>query len=208
VRGRNAGRTGEGGASANKATADQGVERVWVEGVRRGESAAFEAIVRAYGSALVRFAFGLVQNDADAEDVVQAVFWRIWERRAEWTLAAPLRYYLYTAVRNEALHRLRKEQTQRKHAVEARRDPEFGMTPHAAEALVARESMAALMGTVREAFLRLSERQQTALRLRYEEGRSYREIAAVLDVSESGVDQMLGRAMRILRGAVRRPEPE
>jgi RNA polymerase sigma-70 factor, ECF subfamily len=198
------------GVRTQQSTVDPEIERRWIEGVRRGEQAAFEAVVRGYGPALVRFAYGLLRNEAEAEDVVQVVFWRIWERRAAWTVKAPLKSYLYSGVRNGVLNVLRGRHTRRQHALEVRQaavgDPELGATPDASEALVAHESEVARVGALRDAFLGLTERQQTAVRLRYEEGMSYRELAAVLNVTESGVDQLLGRAMRMLRAAIRRPE--
>jgi RNA polymerase sigma factor (sigma-70 family) len=84
-------------------------EQDWIEGIRRSDVPAFEAMVRACGPRLAHFAIGLLDGRrADAEDVVQDVLWRVWHGRADWRPAVSLRAYPFTAVRNRALNLLQR----------------------------------------------------------------------------------------------------
>jgi RNA polymerase sigma-70 factor (ECF subfamily) len=85
----------------------------WIARIRRGDSRAFEAMFRAYYNALVVYGTRIVRSTDIAEELVQEVFGRIWERRAKWEATGSLAAYLHGAVRNEALVRLRRDQLER-----------------------------------------------------------------------------------------------
>jgi RNA polymerase sigma-70 factor, ECF subfamily len=203
-----AGASGDGSIDGESATAERG----WVDGIRHGDPRALESLVRAYAPRLVRLAFGLVHDGAEAEDIVQDVFWRIWDGRATWEAPTSLRAYLYTAVRNRALNALERRRVREQHAFRVSQssasDPDLVSTPDPADAFMAAESNARMLGMLRGAFLRLTERQQTALRLRYEEALTHREVAAALNVTHSAAEQLLGRAIHALRVALKRRDEE
>jgi RNA polymerase sigma factor (sigma-70 family) len=187
------------------------VQRAWVDGIRRGEAAALEAAVKAYGPRLVGFAAGIVVDGAAAEDIVQDVFWRIWDGRASWTIQSSLQAYLFTAVRNRALTAIARRQTRAQHVLREQRlaesDVGAALAASPGEIFDAAESDAAIVAALRHAFLRLTERQQTAVRLRYEEGLSYPELASVLGITVSGAEQLMARALRALRESLARSDP-
>ena len=58
-------------------------EPALVARVRGGDARAYEALFRAYSDPLVRFAERYLKDEGVAEDLVEDVFFRIWERRAE-----------------------------------------------------------------------------------------------------------------------------
>jgi RNA polymerase sigma-70 factor, ECF subfamily len=195
------GQAREGGASSDEPTA--GEEADWVEGIRRGDPAAFEAVVRAYGPWLVRFAYGLVRDARDAEDIVHEVLWRVWHgARAPDSLKA----YLITAVRNRAKNLRKWRKTRERYATRVRlereRAPELAGSEDPTELLGAEEEYAERIGALRAAFGQLTERQQTALRLRYEVGLSFPALAPALGVTQSGAEQLMARALQALRRAI------
>ena len=181
-------------------------ERAWVEGIRRGDQAAFEAMVRAFGPALVRFAFGIVQDAAEAEDVVQEVFWKVWQAGEKWRAPASLRAYLYIAVQNQALMvvahlRMRKKHTHRLRALHE--DALQSQWPaDRLEALAADGETRAHLEALRAAFQRLPKQRQLVLRLRYELGFKYRELGPALGLKEKSGEVLLERALKALREAL------
>ncbi|HWZ57331.1 MAG TPA: sigma-70 family RNA polymerase sigma factor [Gemmatimonadaceae bacterium] len=185
-------------------------ERAWVDGIRRGDPSALEAVVRAYGPGLAQFAFGFVGDRAESEDIVQDVLWRIWDGRDHWRAPTSLRAYLLAAVRNRALNVLGRRRTRDRHALMVQQsgatDPDLAMAPNPADVLADAEATAEVMATLRRAFLGLTERQQTAIRLRYEQGLSFLELAGALGVTLSGAEQLVARAIRALRAEVARPD--
>ena len=72
----------------------------------RQDTAAFEVLFRERYSSLCRFVYGYVHSREVAQDIVQDLFLRLWER-ARIPIASLTAAYLYTAVRNRALSYLR-----------------------------------------------------------------------------------------------------
>src|SRR5258708_10536045 len=109
----------------------------WVARVRRGDAKAFEAMFRAYYDTLIAYAWRISRSREIAEELVQDVFARIWERRAAWTATDSLAAYLHGAVRNEALQRIRRDQLEQqwRQRAGANDAPRFnGSAPEAADA--------------------------------------------------------------------------
>jgi RNA polymerase sigma-70 factor (ECF subfamily) len=183
-------------------------EGEWIEGIRRGDVSAFEAMVRAYGPRLARFAVGLLGSREDAEDIAQDVLWRVWEGRGAWRPTVSLRAYLFTAVRNRALNLLQRDRIRARYYQEATQqaaahDSELYTIPSPAAVLEEEEERIALAAALRQAFAGLTERQQSAVRLRYEHGLTFPEVAAALAVSLSAAEKIVARALRALRAGMR-----
>ena len=192
---------------AGRGVSDSGVlERGWIAGIQHGDVAAFEAVVRTYGPPLTRFATGLLGGRDAADDVVQDVLWRVWDGRAAWRPTVSLSAYLYAAVRNRALNALERDRVRARHGDATRdaaaHDPALYAAPSPAEITEAAADASDRTALVRRAFAALTERQQTAVRLRYEDGLSFADVAASLGVSVSAAEQLVARAIRVLRSEI------
>jgi len=170
------------------------VESEWVEAIRAGDVAAFEALFHAYHASLCGFAYRYLGARDLAEEIVQEVFLFVWERRASWAVRTSVRSYLFTAVRNAALSYLRHERVVRRREADVRGllpDPPAGADVQALEA----ETVAA----VRAAVGRLPARCRLVFTLHREQGLTYNEVAEVLGISPRTVEVQIGRALKSLR---------
>lgn len=184
-----------------------GAEAAAVEALARaaaaGDRAAFEPLVDRLAPGLHRFAARLLADPAEAEDVTQESFARLWKAIAAGPMSAPARPWLYRTARNLCVDRLRRRGRWLDEAAapaETTADP--APSPEAATA--AREASADL----RKAIDALPERQRSALLLVHVEGLSGRETAAILDASEEAVESLLARARRSLRATLSAKESE
>lgn len=172
---------------------------VWLAALRAGDSAAFEAIFRAYSDRLYRFVYGYVRASGTAEELVQDVFLRLWERRGHGIGPQNLRAHLYTVARSRALDYLRHTQVIHRSEAEALGEGlALGMGERVRDAgdqLHDRELRAALQSAVAE----LPERRRVALTLHWQDGLRYAEIAAVMGVSVKTVENQLASALKTLR---------
>jgi len=168
-------------------------ERAWVERLRAGEPAAFEALYRAYWEPLYAFAFRYVRSKQDAEEIVQEVFFRIWRGHAHWMPAGAVRNYLYLAVRNTAHDQLER-------AAVARRW-QLGQPEMAAEIDLEEADLAA---AVERALSELPSKRATICKLRLVNELSYAEIAERLGISEKTVETQLARGLKFLRERITR----
>ena len=80
---------------------------LWLRIERGGEIAAFRELFDRYYAPLCRFAEFWLRDRASAEEVVLDVYTHVWQHAAELRITVSVRAYLFRAVRNRALNRLR-----------------------------------------------------------------------------------------------------
>ena len=131
---------------------------------------------------LFRLALRITSDRAEAEDVVQETLIRVWNKRDEWTQFGSVEAYCLTVARNLAIDRSERKDAR---AVELTPDME-----EASEGLVNKERMALIHRLINE----LPEKQRLIMQLRDMEGKSYKEIAVVLSLTEEQVKVNLFRA--------------
>jgi RNA polymerase sigma-70 factor (family 1) len=174
-------------------------ERVWVARTRAGAPDAFAAIFRAYYARLCAFAEGYLRSSAEAEEVVEDVFVRIWERREQCTGCSSLKSYLFTAVRNRSLKRLRHERVVKRTVTDARAaNRPLGVAGERAS-LDDEVYAGELAAAVQRAVATLPERGREAFLLHREHGLTYAQIATTMGISVKTVENHLIRATKALR---------
>lgn len=143
---------------------------------------------------LYQFALSYLKKKESAEEVVNDVFLRLWEKRHTLSDIKNINVYLYVAVKNASLNHLRQsrrsapltlDDLEMKH-IRLRINPEVG--------LVTKE----LRLKVQEAIEKLPTRCKLIFKLVKEDGLSYKEVASILDISVKTVDTQLYLALKKL----------
>lgn len=145
---------------------------------------------------LFRFALGIVGQAAEAEDVVQEVFIKLWNNRQQLDAISNVEAWCITATRNLSIDKLRSKH-QRLQPMAAGFDlHDQSATPY--EAVVSND----VISQVRNLMSRLPEKQRDIMQLRDIEGLSYQEIADTLDVPMDQVKVYLFRARKAVRAGL------
>jgi len=152
-----------------------------------------EAALARHERPLVRYARRLTGDLDLARDIVQDCFLRLCRRRPA-ELDGHLVEWLYTVCRNRSLDHLRKRK--RMAPVDHRQLADHAANGAAPDAQAAAGERAGLLA---RRLAELPGREREAVRLKFQEGLSYREIAAALQVSTSHVGVLLHTALRRLR---------
>lgn len=186
-------------------------ERSLVERLRRGDEAAFEAIVRRHGARMLALARRLVRNEEDARDVVQDAFLHAARALEEFRADAKLSTWLHRIVVNTALMRLRAASRRPEGFIEDLL-PHFDTTGHHAEPVAAlpiapddAAERAELRLRVRAAVARLPESYRAIIVLRDFEDLTTEEAAAALGISPNAAKIRLHRARQALATLLREP---
>jgi RNA polymerase sigma-70 factor (ECF subfamily) len=163
--------------------------------VGQGDQRAFARLVARHGPRAQALAHRFAGSAADAEDIVQEAFWRVWRSAERWTPgAAMFSTWLHRVVVNLCVDHDRRRRLRRfLPFADAFDPPSEEAGPE--RALSDRDEVAAL----RVDILALPARQRAALLLSADGERSNAEIAKVLDTTEKAVESMLVRARRTLR---------
>lgn len=163
-----------------------------VQSLRAGDGGAGELLDRLYREALVRFAWGYVQDAQEAEDVAQEVFCKVMESDL---VPDYFRAWVYRIARNLCLNRLRSRGRKRDRERLATGMDVARATAGALTHLVDEERRARLA----QQLARLGDDEREILRLRYAEDLSRAEMAEVLELDESVVKSRLYEAVKVLR---------
>ena len=177
--------------------------------VRNGDRTAFAELVECHQQRVVGTVARMLGADAaDAEDIGQQVFLRVWKSAARYEPTAKFTTWLYTITRNLVFNELRR----RKHRpvtsfdAEPPGDSASGSGDSAARfadfqspAPDATLLQAELQEAITAAIAQLPEAQRMAIVLRRYEELSYEEIAKVLQLTVPAVKSLLFRARSLLR---------
>lgn len=148
------------------------------------------------GDGLYRMALRLQLSRQEAEDVVQETMLRLWQRRQQWADMQNIEAFAMTVCRNLALDILRRHARRADTSSDNLADmPDTA--PNASPELLAESHDR--METVRQLIAQLPEKQRTAMTLRDLEGKSYRDIAEIMQVSEEQVKVNIFRARQTVK---------
>ena len=172
----------------------------------KGETRAFEALMRRHNRTLFRTARAILRDDAEAEDALQEAYIQAYRSLASFRAEAKLTTWLARIVANEALMRLRK-QTRRAEIVPMQPAASAQALEHvmdtdidnAPQASMERSEMRRLLEAQIDA---LPEAYRAVFVLRAVEELSVEETAAVLDLAPPTVRTRLFRARSLLREAL------
>lgn len=179
--------TGRGGAQLKTLSDDD-----LVAAVAEGDERACRALMDRHLTRIVALARRMLGNHADAEEVAQEVFLRVWTHADRWEPGrAQFSTWLHRVATNLCLDRLRRQGMT---DIDSIPEPE-SEAPGPYEQLAQSD----LAKSVEAALQRLPARQRAAITLSHFQGLTNIEAAEVLDVTVEAVESLLGRARRQLR---------
>ncbi len=169
-----------------------------------GDDACFEFLAAKYRRPIISFMYRMVHNQAVAEELSQEVFLRVYRARASYRADARFTTWLYRIASNMAINHARDTKYERASAsiYLDQMDEETGMTPDVPDARpLADQDMLRdeRMRRIREHVAALPERQRMAVVMHKYQDMDYKQIGAVLKLSESATKSLLFRAYQTLR---------
>jgi RNA polymerase sigma factor (sigma-70 family) len=152
---------------------------------------AFERLYKRHVHDVYRYTLAVLHHEADAEDVTQATFLSAYRAFRRGERPVKVHNWLIKIAHNECRQRFRA--SARRPQEVALHETDGHLRPGAADDDIPTAD------EIRHALAQLSFNQRAALVMRELEGRSYAEIATVLETSMSAVETLLFRARRALR---------
>ena len=140
---------------------------------------------------MYRLALRITLNSQEAEDVVQDVIVKVWGMHDQMDAVTNLEAYIMRMTRNIALDR----QKLKANNTESIEGIDFA-SENSIEKNIEKEER---LQSIRDVMSQLPEKQRTAMQLRDFEGRNYKEIAQVMDVTEDQVKVYIFRARQFVK---------
>jgi len=144
---------------------------------------------------LYRLALRITLNHAEAEDVVQETMIKVWNRRDRWDELESIEAFCLTICRNIAIDKTKKAENQNQSLMDEHDAPDSSYTSNPEEQAMQQDRIA----LIRRLIDTLPEKQRSCMQLRDFEGKSYKEIATILDVSEEQVKINIFRARQTIK---------
>ncbi|WP_134088639.1 RNA polymerase sigma-70 factor [Olivibacter sp. XZL3] len=162
---------------------------------QRDQQEAMTEIFNRYWLKLLAVAVNRLSNQQEAEECVQDVFLSLWKRRHLLVLKSELSAYLSTAIKYQIINRLDKRYTHKNLATIELKDYQNKYV-HSPEAYMFE---AELMERIEQTVKQLPKKCQMVYRMSRDEGKSNKEIATTLGMSEKTVEGHITRALRDIR---------
>jgi len=173
--------------------------------VQGGDDSALAPLMQHWELPIRRFLFRIVGNAAEAEDLAQEVFVRVYTRRSTYRQGARFSTWCFSIAANQARNRLRWWRRRPTVSLGAWTDAggDFADESRAGEAGPTAVSRREQIASIQSAVAALPLEMRTALVLFEYEERSVAEIAATLGCSAKAVENRLYRARQQLKQALR-----
>ena len=165
------------------------------------DEAAFEQMFKTYFKRLHAYAFTILRDEIQAEEMVQQVFFKLWERNVRkdsfgesLSLSGSVSSYLYRAVHNESLNYIKHQKVRSNHQLNVAYSMK-NEVEHPAKKIMAGE----LEKKIHSALNELPEQCRTIFQMSRFDELKYREIADKLGISVKTVENQMSKALRLLR---------
>ena len=146
---------------------------------------------------LYRLAMRITLNRQDAEDIVQETMLKVWSRREQWAEIDSMEAFCLTICHNLALDRVKRMSRQTSTTLDVetieRVDHSYNSDPE--EQTVLRDRLQ----IVRQLMDTLPEKQRACIQLRDVEGKAYKDIAAIIGITEQQVKVNIFRARQTIK---------
>lgn len=160
--------------------------------IATGDRQAFNTFLSHHLTAVVQFARRYLTNQADAEDIAQETFFRVWKKAGSWKPQGHSpRSWVYRIAYNLCIDEIR-----RRPATESSAEDDMQFASDSTERMIEKESNVKQLTRWLET---LPERQRTAISLCALQGLTNREAAIAMDISIEALESLLSRGRRLLR---------
>jgi RNA polymerase sigma-70 factor, ECF subfamily len=196
------------GNVAVRGATERGDESALVRAAQRGDSDAFEQLVRSYDQTVLRMALNLLHSEEDARDIYQEAFLRVYRNLPRFRFDSSFSTWLYRIVTNLCLDQIRKRNVRKEEsAAVSTEDGEINRFQFIAEERADVDPHRQLMSAevsarVQEVLGRLTPRERLVFEMRHFQGMRLRSIGETLGVSEEAAKNCLFRATQKMRTAL------
>lgn len=169
----------------------------WVDQLKAGEAAAFEALYRQYQKKVYHFVSKQTSTATQTEDLVHDAFLRFWENRSRLSTDVPIEAQLFVTTRQVVINFFQREVLQQK--VQQYLAIQTESSSISSEDSPPDEEV---LAQLRSAIDALPPKRQQIFRMSKFEGLTYEEIAETLSISKNTVESQMVKAFKFLRDRV------
>ena len=180
-------------------------ERKIIAGIKRGDKAVFRELFDTYYTKLLLYAKSYVDNNKEAEDIVQDLFFHLWEKRKDIVIFSSVSAYFFRAVHNRCIQHLRHKKVvkgyEERHLFKIKEAEILYRT--STDFSFSSVQIKEIQSILDRVYDDLPEKTRQIFRLSRESSKSNKDIADALDMSVKNVEYYISKALRKFRFALR-----
>jgi len=164
-----------------------------IERVRKGDEKAFETLFRTYYNSLCLFAHKILKDNEVAEEIVQDIYYYVWEKRETLELTTSVKSYLFKSVYNNSLKYIRHQKIVKNYESKVEReDQPFELQDNYAE-------IGEILHIIKFTLEQVPDRTREIFELNRNEGLKYQEISDKLNISVKTVEAHMTSILKLFR---------
>jgi len=166
---------------------------LFVNRLQKGDKKAFVALIDKYNQRLYGYALSLTNDHTQAQDILQNVFLKTWEKRKKLGIHSSVQNYLFKSVYNEFINQYKKKRST------MILEQKYFQALEKAISIQNEESLDKIMTKISEEIKQLPPKCQQIFILSKKEGLTNIEISEYLNVSKKTVEAQITKAYGLLR---------
>lgn len=167
-----------------------------VESLKSGDIAAFDYLFEKYSKEVYHFSRKILKSEHDADEVVQDVFLKIWEKRCQIDVRQLFRSYLFTIALNNIRRKFLNKVKEDRFKVELYDELRLSVQEEQEE-----RNFSYYMKLVDEQIQKLPEKRREIFLMHKKEGLTIPEVARFLNLSPKTVENQITAAIKAIREA-------
>jgi len=191
-----------------QAAPERTTEADLVRAAQRGDTAAFDELVRAHDHQVLRMAYNLLRSEEDARDIYQEAFLRVYRNLPKFRFDCSFSTWLYRIVANLCLDQLRKRKVRQEEPATFQSESgqvdrlQFIPEERADVDPERRFKSAEVNSRIQDVLTELTPRERVVFEMRHFQGMRLRAIGQALGVTEEAAKNCLFRATHKMRAAL------
>lgn len=169
------------------------IEKRLLKSIRQGDIKSFEFLFRLHYEPLLSYSITITKSEADSEEVIQDLFYKIWKDRKKLNIKHSISAYLYQSVFHNSLQIVKRGKLNEKYVRYTLNQPRQDIDPE--EILKYEELNRAFFELMEE----LPERRRQIFKMNRIQGLKYKEIAEELSISVKTVEKNMTKALQFFR---------
>ena len=157
-----------------------------INDLRRGDVTAFDALYKKYSSSLYAFGLKLLKSEVESEDLVQSVFMTLWEKRKNLNSELSIKSFIFTIAYNDICKLFR-----RRNYLKIFIEETVNLQSEGAVNIEKQIDSKLLLEKIQLIINKLPERQKEIFLKSREEGKSSKEIALEVGLSQGTIDNYI-----------------
>ncbi len=169
-------------------------DQLLIQKIQNGNSEAFAVVYERYADRVYSLALSFLKDEGWSEDLLQEVFWKLWEHRERLDTQENLWTYLFVLTKHRALNKIREIKNARMKMDQLLLKSEsLGLTNHIS---IGQKELVACIERAKEL---MSQQQQLVFELCKTEGLTYSEAGERLNIAPNTVKNHMVQSLKVLR---------